>query len=352
MSEFVVEVVKVKKEIHPNADLLALVRIRGYQVIVRSDDWKDGDLAAYIPPDSVVPDKPEYAFLDGHLRIKARRFRGLWSFGLLMPAPRGSKLGDNVADVMGVTHYEPPLRGRGMTEHAADFAKAPAFPGPIYDVENILRYDKELAPDMVVVVTEKLHGANIRMTFQDGRFHVASRRFFRKEFYRPTPKNLWERIKFWLIENVGNQSLEVPTSSEYWKAFNANEELKGIVQRFEGLVFYGELYGQTQAGFNYDADGENNKIRIFDILDPAIREYLPWSEVANIVPDDYRVPVDYIGEFDMGIVHDLAESPSQLTKNHIREGVVVKPVSSIWSDNLGGRIILKYINPFYLEKAE
>lgn len=365
MSDHNVEVVEVKLEKHPNADALSIVRVHGYQVIVRTQDWKDGDLAAYIPPDSVVPDREEYKFLDGHLRIKARRFRGLWSFGLLMPAPKGNKPGDNVADVMGITHYEPPLRGRGMTEHAADFANAPQFPGPIYDVENILRYNTVLTQDMQVVISEKLHGANIRMTYQNGRFHVASRRFFRKEFDKVKPKGFLQRIWYWIIENVGNVNLDVPSQSEYWRAFKQHPDLMDIVRHNEGLVFYGELYGNTQAKFSYDANppgpdkypdrdelvGGWNKIRIFDILDPKSRVYLPWEDVAAIVPPELIVPVDYIGPFDMNIVEKLASSPSQLTDKHIREGVVVKPLFDIWSDSLGGRIILKCVNPEYLEKS-
>lgn len=351
MSDHSVEVVKIKLEPHPNAERLSIVRVHSFQVIVRTEDWKDGDLAAYIPPDSVVPDREEYRFLDGHLRIKARRFRGSWSFGLLMPAPRGSRLGDNVAEVMGVTHYEPPLRGRGMTENAADFAKAPQFPGPVYDVENILRYDRELTPDIDVVVSEKLHGANIRMTFQDGKFHVASRRFWRKEFDPVKPKGFWQSIRF-VVLNILGQPEMILSNSDYWTSFKANEELMEIVRTHHDLVFYGELYGRTQGGFTYDVEeDEGNKIRIFDVLDPVARTYLPWSEVANIVPQHLLVPVDYIGPFGESIIQELAESPSQLTDAHVREGVVVKPLEDMWSDRIGGRIILKYVNPVYLEKS-
>jgi RNA ligase (TIGR02306 family) len=349
LSDHTVEVVRVRLEEHPNAERLSIVKVHSYQCVVRTQDWKDGDLAAYIPPDSVVPDKEEYKFLDGHLRIKARRFRGVWSFGLLMPAPRGSKPGDNVADVMGVTHYEPPMQGSGMTEHAADFAKAPTSPGPVYDVDNILRYDQELTPDVEVVITEKLHGANIRMTYQNGKFHVASRRFWRREFDRPTARNLIERGRLWILERLG-RNLDIPTTSEYWKAFKAQPDLMEIVKRFGGLVFYGELYGRVQSGFTYDSN-EGNKIRIFDVLDPTTRTYLPWPEVANIVPSELLVPVDYIGPFEMNVVQEYAEHKSQLTGDHVREGVVVKPLVDMWSDRLGGRIILKYINPVYLERS-
>ena len=364
MSDHSVEVVKVRLNKHPNADRLSIVKVHGFQVVVRTEDWKDGELGAYIPPDSVVPDKEEYAFLEGHLRIKAHRYRGEWSMGLLVKAPRGSKEGDNVAEILEVTHYEPPLRGRGMTEHAADFASPPPLGGPVYDVENLLRYDDEIPEGLAVVVTEKIHGANIRMTFQNGKFHVASRRFYRKENYRLRPKDWWEKIKFWFMEYLGNQSLEVPTMSEYWRAFKRNPALMDIVRRFEGMVFYGELYGNTQARFSYDADpptdkypdrdeliGGWNKIRIFDILDPKTHTYLPWEEVANIVPSNLLVPVDYIGPFSMDKVKELGSAPSNLTKTHIREGVVVKPLVDMWSSRLGGRLILKYVSPMYLEKS-
>src|SRR5438128_12699518 len=110
-----VEVVPVKLRRHENADSLSIVDIFGYTVCVRTADWKDGDFGAYIPPDSVVPDTPEFAFLAGKTRIKAKRLRGVVSFGLLMPAPPGGKIGDDVAELMGVTHYEPLIQNGGET---------------------------------------------------------------------------------------------------------------------------------------------------------------------------------------------------------------------------------------------
>ncbi|MBM4258012.1 MAG: hypothetical protein FJ147_19230 [Deltaproteobacteria bacterium] len=70
-----VEVVPVQLEAHPNADSLSIVRIfDGYTCCVRTADWQDGQLAAYIPPDSVVDStRPECAFLAGHERIKVRK---------------------------------------------------------------------------------------------------------------------------------------------------------------------------------------------------------------------------------------------------------------------------------------
>ena len=109
LSTHKVEVVPVELELHPNADTLSIVKVFGYTAVVKTEQWKDHRVGAYIPPDSVVPDSPEYAFLNGHFRIKARRYGGVMSQGLLMPVPLGDfQVGDDVAEVMGVTHYVPP----------------------------------------------------------------------------------------------------------------------------------------------------------------------------------------------------------------------------------------------------
>ena len=41
---------------HPNADILSIVKVFGYTCVVRTQDWKDRSVGAYIPPDSAVPD--------------------------------------------------------------------------------------------------------------------------------------------------------------------------------------------------------------------------------------------------------------------------------------------------------
>src|SRR4051812_4222851 len=121
-----VEVVPVRLEKHPNADRLSVVRVFGYQVCTPTAEWLDrpaidaegARLGAYVPPDSLVPvSRPEFAFLadkarqDGMARIKAQKLRGVVSFGLLVAAPAGARVGDDVAGLLGVEHYEPPLAG-------------------------------------------------------------------------------------------------------------------------------------------------------------------------------------------------------------------------------------------------
>ena len=151
-------------------------KIFNYQCIVQKGQFKDGDLAAYIPPDSVVPDAPEYAFLGDHKRIRVKKLRGIISMGLLMPAPDGSKQGDDVTELMGITHYEPP----DLTTGGENVSSPPGY-HPNYDVDTLYRYAHLFQPGETVWITEKIHGSNGRWVYVDGQMYCGSRNLWKKE---------------------------------------------------------------------------------------------------------------------------------------------------------------------------
>ena len=157
-----VEVIKIENITkHPNADRLQVVQVFGYTCCVGVGQFDRGQLAAYIPPDSVVDStRPEFAFLAGHERIKVKKLRGIVSMGLLIPAPPGSNIGDDVADYFGVTHYEPrlPMSTGGETE------PPPAGYRPAFDVDSLRRYGHVFTDGEPVWVTEKIHGCVISKT--------------------------------------------------------------------------------------------------------------------------------------------------------------------------------------------
>src|SRR5271170_7061582 len=226
-----VEVVPVVLEKHPNADKLSVVRVYNFTCVVNTADWQGVTQAAYVQPDSVMPDKPEYRFLKEtgnikkerealwtvmqaehesdlarldydmklaelekrvdsntkRLRITVVKLRGVISMGMLLPIPECElckkglvpvgvgprieyptletlppekfahitedgdvvctnrvKVGDDVAEVLGVTHYEPPTADEldGARKHAGDDV-APAPPmiyAPKYDVESVYKF--------------------------------------------------------------------------------------------------------------------------------------------------------------------------------------------------------------------
>ena len=56
MAELKAEVVKIDDVLeHPNADRMELAVVGGYQVCVQLASFKAGDLAIYIPVDSILP---------------------------------------------------------------------------------------------------------------------------------------------------------------------------------------------------------------------------------------------------------------------------------------------------------
>src|ERR1700679_1980653 len=76
---------------HNNADNLEIIPVGEYQVVSRKGQFKVGDLAVYIQPDSVVPQTEPFSFIwqdhvgiDGTVpesrrRIKPKRLRQEWS---------------------------------------------------------------------------------------------------------------------------------------------------------------------------------------------------------------------------------------------------------------------------------
>ena len=351
-----VEVVPVHLEVHPNADSLSIVRVfGGYPCCVRTVDWREGELGAYVPPDSVVDStRPEFAFLAGHERIRAKKLRGQLSMGVLVKAPPGSKIGDDVAERLGVAHYEPPMRGgqgpkppprpRFSLRHPFRFLwflvskpraaafylfgigynsdgfteKAPNLPAPGYDLEPLRRHMNVFEPGEPVFITEKIHGANARYCYEGGRMRVASR-------------NLWRR------ESKDNK---------WWQALRAHPEIEQFCKAHPDTVVYAEIYGEVQ-DLTYGETGV--RVRVFDLLqagrwlDPyparALGANLPW------VPTVAEIP------FDAETVLALAEGKSLIPgADHIREGVVVKPMAERIAGC--GRVCLKVVSADYLERAK
>ena len=65
MSEWLPSCVRIEKaEKHPDADNLDIATVLGdYPVICKRGEYKVGDLAGYIPVDTVVPDIEQWHFL-------------------------------------------------------------------------------------------------------------------------------------------------------------------------------------------------------------------------------------------------------------------------------------------------
>lgn len=318
MSEFHVEVVEIGAiQAHPNADALDITHVRGeYPVCIRRGEFKPGDRAVYLPVDSIVRTDGVFAFLGPAptARIKAKRLRGVFSMGLLVKADPSWPVGTNVQAELGVEKYEP-------EQHLTIGGEDERDPGflPVYtDIEGFRRHPSVLKEGEEVIVTEKIHGANGRFVYRDGRLWVGSH----KRIKREDSTNLWWRA-----------------ASDF-----------GLARRladFPGIAVYGEVFGQVQ-DLKYETRPGEIKLALFDAFNTGTGRYLNaddflWIAERLCMP---TVPVLYRGPWSRSLL-GLAEGKSTIA-GHVREGFVVRPVKER-TEHMG-RVILKMVGEGYLTR--
>lgn len=99
---------------HPNADLLEIAVVLGFECIVKRDLYKVGDIICFIFPDTVLPDKPWASFYKSKSgRVKSIKLRGVWSQGIIEKLETVEysgpiEIGREISTDIGVIHYEAP----------------------------------------------------------------------------------------------------------------------------------------------------------------------------------------------------------------------------------------------------
>lgn len=343
MSEFHVKVIRLPERLgkHPNADTLGIAHVLGaYPVIFKSGDFQPGQLVTYVPVDSLVDTtRPEFAWLADpqrptktHHRVKARRLRGIFSMGLLVPAPAGTAEGDNAQEALGIVKWEPTEEINAMTSGVAE--GAPPINWPVYDLEGLRRYPHLIKPGEAVVVTEKIHGCNARYTWQRdpdtdaGRLFVGSRTQFKR--HDSAKLTIWHR------------------AAERYK-------LAEGCQNYPGYTFYGEVFGHKVQDLSYGGAPGEVFFRLFDVRLPDGR-YADWDTLVRfaVALGVQHVPVVYRGPYNPEVVAQLAEGPTTMTwpgqtkaGDHTREGVVIQ-LEDERNDPDIGRVKLKLVGEGYL----
>lgn len=325
MSTHAVNIIEISEvRAHDNAERLEIVPIGGWQAVVKKGDFKPGDRAVYIQPDFSIPTaRPEFAFLaregrERH-RLRAVRLRGALSFGLLIPVPADvadEPIGANVMEALGIERYEPLVQSGADALLPED---RPTIYAPSFDVESLQNFPDVLQPGEPVVVTEKIHGANARFLFTEGKFFVGSR----TRWLKPDGGHVWRA------------------------AFEAHPEIRSWCETHEGTILFGEAYGKVQS-LKY---GRENAVAFaaFGALKhdnwislPVLRETL----AAHGVP---MAPTLYEGPWEPSVILPLAELDSAVAgapAGHMREGIVITAFPER-RDEAVGRVALKHISARY-----
>ena len=207
----------LEKHPDPETTSLSLITIPGtmFTYVARTADWVDkiGKLVFWLQPETCFPvDRPEFAsYSDLKGRVKARRIRGVVSYGILVLAPDncGLKPGDNACEFLGCSHWDPTespkqKNNKGFSLPSGEIASAPSGVFPKYDVDSMMRFSACFVQDEEVYVTEKLEGENSRFTFVGGTMHCGSRNEWKREFNQ-APNITLET----LTEKVGEEKAKI-----------------------------------------------------------------------------------------------------------------------------------------------
>lgn len=384
MSTFSCPVVKFRLKPHSNADTLSIAEVKGWEVVVRTNEFESEQLGAYIPLDAVAPaDHPFLGFLEGK-KVKAVKLRGVVSMGVLLPLSRLKnhyealtdasdwEEGKDVSSILGVKKWidtrpvttKVTVEGKSKVVTANyEVTKWPDWLLKYTDIENWNNYSNVIQDKELVHVSLKLHGANAVFAKIDGEYFVCSRnRSLRtKEVTIQIPKyenRLVNRILKLVRLNKHRRFLKdhtLPVPKSVWhRAFNEfgiGEKLDKLSAFYKAdkVAIYGEVVGVQD--LNYGLEVGNIDFYAFDIRTSAcnsVENYLPPSEFESIctVMKLKKAPNLYTGPFHSDILN-LKEGPDPIGKSHVREGIVIKPVIPRWDRKLG-RVCLKKVGDGYL----
>lgn len=331
---------KVSKEIIRDvipiegASMIELVKVLGWDVVVRKGEFKVGDECIFVPVGGVLPDSlVDNLCLRGMFHgkrnlVKTVKIRGVYSQGLVIPVsvlPYSFRyaVGEDVKQVLGIDRYDPELpvqmngKCRPKDERFIEYT----------EIENIRNWPGVLVGGELVVVHEKVHGMNSRFgcfgCFGNGdsdSYYVGSH----------------------------HQSLLRSDQNVYWRIFTRYK-----IDRYlkDNMVIFGEIYGPgIQKKMQYGQ--KRVSLVIFDVWHDG--RYWDWGKLRNFCEtyDLPMAPLLYEGPWSDDLLM-LARGDTKVKGDkvgytpHIREGVVVRPVRERAVIDLG-RVILKGLNEDYL----
>lgn len=340
------------------ADAIEVARINNWDVVVKKNEFKEGELCVYFEIDSFLPIREEFEFLrkssfkkmgdQEGFRFKTIRLRGQVSQGLVVPIQildgeyeigvgisqqsHGDQLqlgpydnalvieeGVDVTEWLGVEKYEPPIPAELSGKVKGLF---PSFLRKT-DEERVQNLVKEYAQwkeqDLDFYVTEKLDGSSATYYYKDGVFGVCSRNL-----------ELAEPEEFVAGMVMRDDGIERPRQqNSFWKVA---QEL-GLKEKLEAhgrnISLQGELIGEGIQGNPYNIKGQT--VRFFNVFDIDTQEYYGLPMFLATMQHELKLEtVPMLTNLTMKLpetIDDLlayADAKSVLNSNFDREGVVLR----------------------------
>jgi RNA ligase (TIGR02306 family) len=293
------------KSIEPiaNADTILKATVLGWQLVIKKDEFKPGDLCVYVEIDSILPNKPEFEFLrNKNFRIRTIKMRGQVSQGICFPLhilPNNIQVdeGADVTDVLSIVKYEPPVPA-----NMQGIMKGP-FPSFIPKTDEtrvqVLQDLLNTHKDSLCYITEKLDGTSVTFFVNDGMFGVCSR----------------------------NMELEEIENNLYWKAarqFSIEQKLRSVGCN---IAIQGELVGEGIQGNKLKLKGQHVFVFSVFLIDEyryaMFHEWMKMMEDLDIpcvpvIADNYRL------ENNISDILNMSETFSLINLSAMAEGIVIR----------------------------
>lgn len=388
MSSLIVKVRQIDNILpHNNANSLELAVVEGWQCVIKKGSFVKGDKVVYFPPDTVLPEsESDLIGVTSYLkngRVRTIRLRGEMSYGLLVkPKDSNWEIDKDVAAEYGATKWVPPepdenglmprTGGKKFGKYSGTLADHPYF-WKYPDTEHLRNFVSVIPDGIDVVMTEKIHGSSVRIgiTIEENgerMLHVGSRNHRRK--YPFTTKvspsdelkqgDIFDKMLYYL-QYALNGFKRVVTHTDapelvqrdwWWhptETTRVTELLNYLADKgHRQVIIYGETYGDgVQHNFNY---GLKNELAFaaYEILVDG--KFINYDDFVSLCQqfDIPTCPLLYRGTYTFALAEQNATGNSTLPNaDHIREGIVVKPVVETRHPSVG-RVNFKVINPSYL----
>lgn len=316
----------------PGADKIEVARILGWDVVVKKGDFKVNDCVVFCEIDSVLPDNnPEFYFLKNRgYRIKTIKLKKQISQGICFPLNilysnpefEGSvSVGQDVTALLGVTKYDPianlPPQLRGHIK--GNFSKWVPKTDEIR-IQSVLGVLEELK-GKPYYFSLKIDGTSFTFVKKNGEIEVCSRNFSLKE----TEENL------------------------YWKIARQYDLINKVPDNF---AIQGEIAGP---GIQANRLGlKDYELFVFNVYNINEHRYLNFNEYIDFTKyiGIKYVPTLELGDnFNFNLDQLLEVAKGKYNSGHPREGIVIRPLTEMYSEKLKGRFSFKVINNDYLLKV-
>lgn len=355
------------------ADKIELVKILGWQCVVKKGVFKPGDIGCYIEIDSIVPPTTVFEFMkDRKYRVRSIKLRGQLSQGLFMSFSdlgitntRRLKEDDDLTDFIGVKKWEPPEDTGTIYQNKkrksfwwklvytipflAPFRKkcgtGASFPShlvPKTDETRLQNFGPDFLikyADLPISISQKMDGSSTTFILNNGKFSVASR-------------------NVWMIEK---------NDSNFWKVAIETNIADAMKKTFgkRNICLQGEMCGPSIQDNKYKFDrlhyflfgAFDSDKQVYFTPQELIDTYLALCENGakiEIVPQ-IRVPSLGVRIRDIGTtVEDwlrFVETRSDFNPETWNEGIVVRSLDNkpyAVKGMEGGRFSFKVINNQFL----